>query len=348
MKIYINSNFGRYFVKNLNKLNFEKNENYYYLIDKNVYKKILKKKISGKIFVLNTSEKIKSYHEVGHIIKQLTKLNIRKDSTIVAIGGGIVQDVAGFISSILFRGVKWTYYPTTLLSQGDSCIGAKTSINFADAKNQLGNFYPPSKVYIFNNFLKYLKKDDIYSGLGELAKYFLISNLKDWKFYIINLNFFFKRKNNLQILQKLILKSLIIKKQYIEKDELDKGKRLILNYGHSFGHSIEKLTNYKIPHGKAVAHGMNIANYFSVKLGYINFNKFKDIEIILSKIVKLDEISKLNADNFIKVLSKDKKNVGKSFRLILSKGVGKMFVKEIKNKSIVKNLIKEYLAYVEK
>ena len=108
MKIYINSNFGRYFVKNLNKLNFEKNENYYYLIDKNVYKKILKKKISGKIFVLNTSEKIKSYHEVGHIIKQLTKLNIRKDSTIVAIGGGIVQDVAGFISSILFRGVKWT------------------------------------------------------------------------------------------------------------------------------------------------------------------------------------------------------------------------------------------------
>lgn len=158
MKITIKSKFGNYTVKRINKLSFKKDKNKFYLVDKNVYKKILEKKINGKLIVLDTSEKIKNYHEIGKIIKKLINLNVRKNSVIIAIGGGIIQDVAGFISSILFRGIQWNFYPSTLLSQGDSCIGAKTSINFAEAKNQLGNFYPPSKIFIFTDFLKYLKK----------------------------------------------------------------------------------------------------------------------------------------------------------------------------------------------
>ena len=145
MKITIKSKFGNYTVENINKLSFKKSENNFYLIDKNVYKKILKKNIKGKLIILDTSEKLKNYYEIGKIIKKLINLKVRKNSIIIAIGGGIVQDIAGFISSILFRGIQWNFYPSTLLSQGDSCIGAKTSINFAEAKNQLGNFYPPSK-----------------------------------------------------------------------------------------------------------------------------------------------------------------------------------------------------------
>lgn len=154
-------------------------------------------------------------------------------------------------------------------------------------------------------------------------------------------------KNKNIILQNLTFKSLLIKKKFIEKDELDTGKRLILNYGHSFGHSIEKLTNHKIPHGLAVAHGINIANFFSFKLNLMNYKKFKEIEKIICKIVNLNEISKLNSINFVNILKKDKKNIGNSFRLILSKGVGKMFVKKINNQVIVKNLLKDYLKYVQ-
>ena len=117
---------------------------------------------------------------------------------------------------------------------------------------------------IYNDFLKFLSKKDIRSGLGELAHYFLISNPKDWNFYTLNLQKFLSKYNKNEILKKLIFKSLLIKKKFIEKDEFDTGKRLILNYGHSFGHSIEKLTNYKIPHGLAVAHGINIANFFLI------------------------------------------------------------------------------------
>lgn len=349
MKITIKSKFGNYTVDHINKLSFKKSENKFYLVDKNVYKKILKKKIKGNLIVLNTSEKLKNYYEIGKIIKKLINLKVRKNSIIIAIGGGIVQDITGFICSILFRGIQWNFYPSTLLSQGDSCIGAKTSINFAEAKNQLGNFYPPSKIFVFIDFLKYLKKKDIYSGLGELAHYFLISNLKDWKFFVLNLENYLDEdnKNKSIILKNLIFKSLLIKKKFIEKDELDTGKRLILNYGHSFGHCIEKLTNYKIPHGLAVAHGINIANFFSFRLNFMNYKKFKEIEKIICKIVNLNEISNLNISNFINILKKDKKNIGNSFRIILSKDIGRMFVKQINNENIVKNLLRDYLKNVQ-
>ncbi len=349
MKITIKSKFGDYTVQNINKLSFKESQNKFYLIDKNVYTKVIRKKIKGKIIILDTSEKLKNYYEIGKIIKKLINLNIRKNSVLIAIGGGIIQDIGGFISSILFRGIQWNFYPSTLLSQGDSCIGAKTSINFAEAKNQLGNFYPPSKIFIFTDFLKYLKRKEIYSGLGELAHYFLISNSKDWRFFVLNLEKFLNGANKKKyiILRNLTLRSLLIKKKFIEKDELDTGKRLILNYGHSFGHSIEKLTNHKIPHGLAVAHGINIANFFSFKLNLLNYKKFKKIEKIICKIVNLNEISDLNSINFVNILKKDKKNVGNSFRLILTKGVGEMFIKKINNQNVVKNLLKDYLKYVQ-
>ena len=219
MKITIKSKFGNYTVENIDKLSFNNSENKFYLVDKNVYKKILKNKIKGKLIILDTSEKLKNYYEIGKIIKKLIYLKVRKNSVIIAIGGGIIQDVAGFISSILFRGIQWNFYPSTLLSQGDSCIGAKTSIKFAEANNQLGNVYPPSKIFIFNDFLKYLKKKDIYSGLGELAHYFLVSNSKDWRFFVLNLEKFLNEesKDKNIILQKLTIKSLLIKKNLLKR-----------------------------------------------------------------------------------------------------------------------------------
>ena len=183
------------------------------------------------------------------------------------------------------------------------------------------------------------------SGLGELAHYYLISGTKDWKLFNSYLDSFLNNPTNFLILEKIAYRSLKIKKKIIEKDEFDKGLRLILNYGHSFGHAIEKLTNHQIPHGLAVAHGMNIANFFSYKLKLMKYKEFKQVEKTIKKIVNLKEINNMDVTKFVKILKQDKKNLQNNFKLILSKGVGKMIVKNINDKKIVTKLIKEYFAY---
>lgn len=348
MTLRIKSKFKIYEVKNISKLFSTTSSENIYIIDKNVFDKFLKKKKFKKKILLQTSESLKNYFKIGELIKRLIYLNIKKNTKLIAIGGGILQDVVAFTASIIFRGIKWEYYPTTLLSQGDSCIGSKTSINFGKAKNQIGNFYPPEKIFIYSKFLEKLKIREIYSGLGELAHYYLISKKKKWVFFkdkIQNIN---KKKIKLKDLNDLAIGSLKIKKTYIEKDEFDKKERLILNYGHSFGHAIEKITNHKIPHGLAVAHGINIANYFSYILGYLKFKTFNEIEMVLKKIVCLKDISKINTTIFLKILKKDKKNIKNNFWFVLSKGIGKMFLKEFKSEKKVLMLIKKYLVHANK
>jgi len=349
MSIIIKSHSGKYSVKIIKKINQKnlKKDNNFYIVDSSVYKIFLKKKLNKNFVLVNSSEKNKDYFEIGKIMNKIILFGIKRNSNLIAIGGGIIQDITGFIASIIFRGINWTFYPTTLLAQGDSCIGGKTSVNFGIAKNQLGNFYPPKKIYLYSNFLKGLRKKDIMSGLGELAHYYLISGTKDWKLFKNYLKNFLNNPTDFAILEKIAFRSLKIKKKIIEKDEFDTGLRLILNYGHSFGHAIEKLTNHQIPHGLAVAHGMNIANFFSYKLKLMKYDEFKNIEKTLKEIVDLKQISNMKVTKFVKILKQDKKNLRNNFKLILSKGVGKMIIKNINNNKVVTKLIKEYLAYAK-
>ena len=349
-KFLIKSSFGSYEVNNgrLSKSFFFKNsKNVFYLVDKNVYlrNKIINK-IKKNIILIKSNENSKSYLKISDIIKKILEKKIKRDSVIFAIGGGVVQDISGFMASILFRGIKWNFIPTTILAQCDSCIGGKTSINFDKYKNQLGNFYPPKKVFLDTNFLDTLKIRDIKSGLGEMAHYYLVSNLKDWKFFKNNLENLVRKDFNKNIMRLLIFKSLKIKKKFIEKDEFDKGPRLILNYGHTFGHTIEKITNYKIPHGMAVAHGINMSNFFSLQYKFINKKMFKEIEHQMSKIVDLSELKNINAMRFLEIIKKDKKNKKNQIRLVLTKGFGKMFIKNFNKDLKFVSLLKKYFVYI--
>lgn len=272
--------------------------------------------------VIEPSEKQKSYQGVEPFVDNLIKSGFRKNNRMIAIGGGITQDITAFSASILFRGVDWIFYPTTLLAQCDSCIGSKTSINFGEYKNQIGGFYPPREIIIDLRFLDTLSLLDFRSGMGEMLHYYLISGEEDFERILREYDLAFKDKN---LLSDLIYHSLDFKRGYIERDEFDQGQRNVFNYGHSFGHAIETLTHYMIPHGIAVSIGMDIANYLSMKQNYINQDMYERIRSLLKKNWGDTQLTNIVLDDFISVLKKDKKAIGSEIHVILTKGPGQMF-----------------------
>lgn len=274
-----------------------------------------------KYFYVEAKESNKEYKNLSVVIEWLIKHGFRRENTIVAIGGGVIQDIASFVASILYRGVDWKFYPTTLLAQGDSCIGSKTSINFGEFKNQIGGFYPPSKVIIDVSFLETLPAEQIYSGIGEMSHYFLIDSNESFEYV--------RFPNDVKDLHGMISKSLSIKKRMIEIDEFDKGPRIIFNYGHSFGHAIESISGYTIPHGIAVAKGMQIANFVSMELGYIDKDTYQKMNKPLKNISMIGDIQNISSSEIIKILKKDKKNIGDELGLILTRGIGKMFIDHV-------------------
>ena len=156
------------------------NDDNFFIIDRKIsslypeIKRILKPE---RVILIDTDEEAKTIKYVNPVMANLIELGFKKNNCLVAIGGGITQDISGYISSILYRGIRWKFVPTTLLAQGDSCIGSKTSINFNGIKNVLGTFYPPENVFVCNDFLTTLPEDDIKSGIGEMLHYFNIFDL---------------------------------------------------------------------------------------------------------------------------------------------------------------------------
>jgi 3-dehydroquinate synthase len=306
-----------------------------YIVDDKIYNLFLKKYLKRKIYLkIFSNEKAKDFKNLDKILNFYLK-HVTKNIKIIAIGGGVVQDVVSFISSIFRRGIDWYFIPSTIISQGDSCIGGKTSINFKGIKNQLGNFYPPKKIILNELFIQKLPKDEFFSGLGEMSHYYYLSNKRD---------FFFFRKQLLNLkninLKKLIINSLKIKKKFIEIDEFDKKERLVLNYGHTFGHAIEKLT--LMPHGISVAFGMDIANYISLKNKLLKTEEYNEMKITSDIILKKYKLPNININNFINLLKKDKKSIKGKIRVILSRGIGNMFLSEIRNLNKFKKDIKSY------
>ncbi len=313
------------------------------LIDEKVYDLYKTRFISAsnrcKYILIKASEEQKSYLQLAPIIESLIEKDFKKNNKLIVIGGGITQDIGAFIASNLYRGVRWAFYPTTLLAQCDSCIGGKSSINFGKYKNQLGNFYPPNEIIIDLRFLDTLAELDIRSGIGEMIHFYLVSGHEDFNKirseYEICLT-------NRDVLKGLIYRSLQIKKRIIEIDEFDKKERLLFNYGHSFGHAIESLTNYRIPHGIAVSYGMDIANYLSENFGYISGELRQTIRELLEMNWKGAALGRINVSDFINALKKDKKNIGSEVKVILTRGFGQMFKTTLPIDNKVTGLFEEY------
>lgn len=297
----------------------------HFIIDQNIadlYGALLSDVLSKRsCLIIKATEENKSVNKIRFYLTPLLNRKVRRDHKLVAIGGGIIQDITCFIATILFRGVEWDFFPTTLLAQADSCIGSKSSINVGVFKNQLGTFYPPSNVYIALRFLKTLEDKDIKSGIGEILHFYFIAGSEQ----TISLYDDYDRLlEDRKLLQKYIRTSLEIKKSVIEIDELDRNERNLFNYGHTFGHAIEAVSRYGVPHGQAVTMGMDIANYISLEFGYLNKETFESMHQILFKNMPAFELKAEQIDDYFKALSKDKKNIGGKLGCILTSGPGKM------------------------
>ena len=292
-----------------------------------------------KHLLIDANEDQKSYTALPPIIEKLMEFRFRKNHRLIAIGGGITQDITAFIASIMYRGVEWLFFPTTLLAQADSCIGGKTSINLGKFKNQLGNFYPPSKIFIIPEFTKSLPPLDFKSGMGEMLHFYLVSGEDDFNYYTKHYE---KAFTDPDVLKSLIRKNLGIKQSIIERDEFDIGERQLLNYGHSFGHAIETLTDYAIPHGIAVSYGMDISNFISVKLGFIDESLRMKIRDALEKNWEGTHLPLLDVNEYENALSHDKKNIGNTYQVILTKGVGKMLKHGIEPNPQFSGWLEEY------
>jgi len=341
------ANYGVKFTENLKQdLERDLEEECCFVVDKKVYD-LYKDELScintKNVYLLEATEGNKTMTKAQELIKYLLEKGFKRDHKLIAIGGGITQDLTCFVASIMFRGVEWIFYPTTLLAQCDSCIGSKSSINVGTYKNQVGTFYPPRKIIIDVNFLKTLDKSDILSGLGEAIKVHYLDPRETHKYIFDNYE---KSLTDMDTLRKVIRKSLMIKKNIVEIDEYDKNYRNVMNYGHTFGHAIESVADYKIPHGIAVTIGMGLANYVSYKLGHAELSDYEKMEELIQKNIKDYEFNLIDPqdqEKYWKALQKDKKNIGNKVSFILTSGFGKMFRRRMELDENVRSLILEYL-----
>jgi len=332
-------------VKNLNKI-LTTNKKVVLLIDRKVFyifKKIKNYK-NQKYLVVDCSEKLKSFSNYAKISEKILNFNIDRSTKIVAIGGGTLGDLSGFIASTILRGIDLILFPTTLLSQVDSSIGGKNGINTNSGKNLVGTFYQPKTVYIDPKILKTLSKREILSGYAEIIKHGIINDIKFFNWLNKNSKKILTLNN--KILSEAIYKSIIIKRKYVLKDEKENLKnnssRAILNFGHTFGHALETYYKYnkKLTHGEAISIGMIIAAILSNKLGYLSLNHLNNIKnhFKLNNLLMSD--NKMFNEKIFKIIEKDKKNDNDNINFVLIKKIGSAFLSNNLNLNKIKKTLK--------
>ncbi len=277
---------------------------------------------SPSVFLLEATEEAKSLDRFPAYVEHLVARGVRRDHALIAVGGGIVQDIVCFLAATLLRGLPWRFYPTTLLAQADSCIGSKSSINCGRAKNILGTFTPPERVVVDVRFLDTLDERDVRSGLGEMLKVHAIEGPAAFDEIAAAYPTLFADK---AAMQRFVRRALEIKKRYIEEDEFDRGPRNVFNYGHTFGHAIEAATGFAVPHGIAVTLGMDMANFVAARLGVGTESHFARMHPVLARNFRGFERHPVPLAPFLAAIAKDKKNLGQaSATLILPDREGRI------------------------
>ncbi len=249
------------------------------IIDKNttVHNLINKKYI----YICEENEQCKSIIEYQKIINFLHTNGCNKNSLIIAIGGGTITDLVGFVSGTYMRGIAMLSVPTTLLGMVDASIGGKTALNFEYSRNLIGLYYNPISIIIYSNFIQTLNKNEIINGLAEIIKYALILDIKLFNQLENSINEILSLENE-KLLDQIIKKCIKYKNDIVQKDQFDNNIRNILNFGHTVGHALESYYDFKMPHGLAVLYGMLSASYLSYQQQLLSENDYNRIKILIN------------------------------------------------------------------
>jgi 3-dehydroquinate synthase len=279
-------------------------------------------------------ESSKNIKTVMDIAGKLMEMGADRETCLIALGGGVVGDITGFVASVFMRGVPYIQIPTTLVAQVDSSIGGKTGVDLPHGKNLLGTFYQPRAVFADLNFLDTLPEKEFNNGLAEIIKYGIIDDEK--MFRALEDNMDAVKSKDSKLMPGLVENCCRIKKSVVEIDEKEHGLRRILNFGHTIGHSVETISKFSITHGEGVALGMVAAARISEKTGYLKNNEAERIESIIRQAglpVKMPK--SLDGAKIISQLKMDKKKKGDIIHFVLLKKIGMPFI----NGNIEQNLI---------
>lgn len=311
-----------------------------------VQKALEQEGLIAETFIFPPGEPTKSFSFLENLLAGLLDFGLDRGDLIVALGGGVIGDLAGLAASLLKRGVNLVQVPTTLLAQVDSSIGGKTGINTAHGKNLIGTFYQPRLVVADVETLNTLPDGEFRSGYAEVVKHAILSGQEAFRALEETEPQFFNR--DLETLTATISESIKVKAGMVEGDEVERGRRMLLNLGHTFAHGLEVLTNYSgLRHGEAVALGICLAFRFAIYKRVSDDRVFARVKAHLEKAGLPTNLRatglKINPEDFLKAMAQDKKKSAQGFRLVVPRGLGDVVIEE----GVLSETLDDFLKTVE-
>ncbi len=311
------------------------NPKVYKLYFEKLKKSISKQEWKVSLILIPEGERFKSFESYQKVIVKLVQEKADRNSLLIALGGGVISDLAGTVAATYMRGISLIHIPTTLLAQTDASIGGKTAVNLTQAKNLVGCFYPAKLVLSDPLVLKTLDEKNFLNGLVEIIKIGLVSNKKIYEFGQKNYRQILQRDDS--YLQQLISLAAKEKVRITNLDPFDRGLRKILNFGHTFGHTLETYKNYKkISHGEAVSLGILVALKLSCDLKLISEDLLSEVKDLFSKIGLPTQIKSVNLGKIWGIMNLDKKVQNRKVNFVLIKDIGKPKLQPVAEKSFYK------------
>ncbi len=297
---------------------------YVIITDETVYAHYKEQFPDDNIIIIGTGEQIKTLDTARKIYQKFLEFELDRSSFVVAIGGGIVSDIAGFAASTYLRGISFGFVPTTLLAQVDASVGGKNGVNFQSYKNMVGVFSQPEFVLIDFSVLNTLEPNTLGCGFAEAIKHGAIADSALFAFMEKHTNSI--KSLEPQGIERIVSDSIVIKAAVVNKDEKEQGERRKLNFGHTFGHAIEKTLG--IPHGESVSIGMTVAANLSQQRGYLSAS---DVDRLLQLIQAFDLPVRIDADKarIMDAMRKDKKRYGDKIKFVLLEEIGTAIIQDV-------------------
>lgn len=284
-------------------------------------------------------EEFKSLKYASFLYDQMINFKLDRKTPVIAFGGGVIGDLAGFVAATFMRGLPLIQIPTTLLSQVDSSVGGKVAVNHPKSKNMIGSFYQPKMVIIDVSLLKTLQERELRAGLSEVVKYGVIKDKSLFDYLRENISKI--KKLDQECLEEIIARACEIKADIVSRDEREAGIRTILNYGHTIGHALESITKYdKYRHGEAIAVGMIVESNMAVELNLFNKDGVKEQEDLFRDVGLRVRLKDIDVSAVMKAIWLDKKVLEEKLRFVLPVEIGNVIIKEGIEEEIIKKAIK--------